>query len=242
MEKIGKREGFGELLGEGVKRAAEQIGNGAEKYAMHVKGLEVPGYEPRAVKGYGLSYAVSSLGAQHNWGRPTDELTRAIDPLTEEDKGEEILSVAKRQVMSDNLLECVFGNSGLTAEARNQLLVAATGLEEFGDPAYVDRVGERVLCLERAYNIREGFSRKDDTLPERFLTEPLEDAGLATGEIVRNLDGLIDEYYDASGYTRDGIPTPQKLKELGLEKVIPDMERFMKGKQATRKLRGKVKR
>jgi aldehyde:ferredoxin oxidoreductase len=144
--------------------------------------------------------------------------------------------------MFDNVLECAFGNSGLTAEARHRLLVAATGFEEFGDPAYLDRVAERVLCLERAYNIREGFSRKDDKLPERFLTEPLEDAGLATGEVIHNLDGLIDEYYDVSGYTRDGIPTPQKLKELGLEKVITDIERPMKGKQATGKSRGKVKR
>ncbi len=243
VEKIGKREGFGELLGEGVKRAAEQIGNGAEKYAMHVKGLEVPGYEPRSVKGYGLSYAVSTIGAQHNWGRPFDELTRTRDPLADEGHGEYIFAVAKRQVMFDNLLECVFGNSGLTTEARNQLLVAATGFEEFGDPAYVvDRVGERVLCLERAFNIREGFSRKDDILPERFLTEPLEDAGLATGEIIRNLDGLVDEFYDVSGYTRDGIPTPQKLKELGLEKVTTDMESFVKGKRATGKRRGRVKR
>jgi aldehyde:ferredoxin oxidoreductase len=227
-QKIGQREGFGELLGEGVKRAAEQIGKGAEKYAMHVKGLEVPGYEPRAVKGYALSYAVSPMGAQHNWGRPTDELTRARDPLPDEGHGEYIVSVAKRQVMNDNILECVFANSGLTAEARNQLVVAATGFEEFGDPAYVDRVAERILCLERAFNIREGFSRKDDTLPERFLTEPLEDAGPATGEIVRNLDGLINEYYDACGFTRQGIPTPQKLRELGLDYLIPDMEKSIK--------------
>jgi aldehyde:ferredoxin oxidoreductase len=228
VQKIGKREGFGALLGEGVKRAAAQIGNGAENYAMQVKGLEIPGYEPRAVKGYALSYAVSSIGAQHNWGRPFDQLTRARDPLADEGHGEYIAEVARKQVMFDNVLECSFANSGLTAEARNQLLVAATGFEEFGDPAYLDRVAERVLCLDRAFIVREGFSRKDDTLPERFLTEPLEDAGLATGQIVRNLDGMIDEYYEVSGYTGNGIPTPQKLKELGLDKVIPDMERFMK--------------
>jgi aldehyde:ferredoxin oxidoreductase len=195
---------------------------------MQVKGLEIPGYEPRAVKGYALSYAVSTIGAQHNWGRPFDQLTRTRDPLADEGHGEYIAAVARRQVMFDNILECGFANSGLTAEARNQLLVAATGFEEFGDPAYLDKVDQRVLCLERAFNIREGFSRKDDTLPERFLTEPLEDAGLATGEIVRNLDGMIDEYYEVSGYASNGIPTPQKLKELGLDKVIPDMKKFMK--------------
>ena len=228
VQKIGKREGFGELLGEGVKRAAEQIGKGAEKYAIHVKGLELPAYEPRAVKGYALSYAVSTLGAQHNWGRPSDELTGARDPLTDEGHGEYIALVARRQVMMDCILECVFANSGLTPEARNQLVVAATGFEEFGDPAYLDRVADRVLCLERAFIVRDGFSRKDDTLPTRLLTEPLEDAGPATGQIVRNLDGLIDEYYDAAGYTRNGIPTPQKLRGLGLEKVISDIEKFMK--------------
>jgi aldehyde:ferredoxin oxidoreductase len=223
IEKIGKREGFGELLGEGTKRAAEQIGQGAERYAMNVKGIEIAGYEPRAVKGYALSYAVSTIGSTHMWARPFSDLDTRTDPLADEGKGELILLEATRQAIGDCITECVFGNRGLNHDLRNQLLVAATGIEEFGDQAYLDKAGQRILCLERAFNIREGFSRKDDTLPSRFLTEPLLNAGPATGQIVRNMDGLVDEYYDAAGYARDGIPTPQKLKDLGLEYVISEM-------------------
>jgi aldehyde:ferredoxin oxidoreductase len=228
VEKIGRREGFGELLGEGVRRAAEHIGRGADKYAIHVKGIELPGYEPRAVKGFGLSYAVSNCGGIHTYGRPSLELARNIDPLAEEGKGKLVASVQKGYAIADCVLECPFANAGLTPELRNQLLVAATGIEEFGDPAYLEKVGERIVCLERAFNVREGFSRKDDTLPSRFLTEPLENAGPATGQTVQKQDTMLDEYYDAVGYTRQGIPTPQKLNELGLGGVINDIERFMK--------------
>lgn len=226
--KIGKREGFGELLGEGVRWAAEQIGRGAERYAMHVKGIEMPGYEPRAVKGYGLSYAVSNIGSSHMYARPTRELAQEIDPLADEGKGEYIASVQKEQAVRDCILECVFGDSGLTPELRNQMLVAASGFDEFGEPAYLEKIGERIVTLERAFNVREGFSRKDDTLPSRFLTEPLERAGPATGEIVRKLDILLDEYYAAMGYTRQGIPTVERLRELQLGEVAEEINKFVR--------------
>ena len=228
VRKIGNREGFGELLGEGVRRAAEQLGRGAERYAMHVKGIEMPGYEPRAVKGYGLSYAVSNIGGSHMYGRPAEELAGKIDPLADEGKGEYIASVQKEQAVRDCVLECVFGDSGLTPELRNQMLVAASGFEEFGEPAYLEKLGERIVTLERVFNVREGFSRKDDTLPSRFLTEPLEKAGPATGETVRKLDVLLDEYYAAMGYTQQGIPTVKRLRELGLKDVGEEIEKLVR--------------
>jgi len=92
----------------------------------------------------------------------------------------------------------------------------------------VEKIGERTLCLERCFNVREGFDRKDDTLPKRMRTEPLQNAGPATGQTFKNLDGLLDEYYDALGYTRNGIPSEAKLKELGLEGVAKDIEKFSK--------------
>jgi aldehyde:ferredoxin oxidoreductase len=223
IEKIGRREGFGELLGEGVVRAARCIGKGAEAYAMHAKGLELPGYEPRAVKGYGLSYATSNIGGSHMYGRPRDELYGRLDPFAEEGKGDSIALVQKEQALDDSAIVCNFGTSGLTRQFLGRLLVAATGINEFGDVAYLDRVGERIMCLERAFNVREGFDRKDDTLPARMLTEPLQNAGPATGQVIRSLDILLDEYYDALGYTQQGIPSREKLQELGLEEVAKDV-------------------
>jgi len=228
VEKIGRRDGFGYLLGEGAKRAAEQIGRGAKRFAMQVKGIEIPGYEPRATKGYALSYAVSNIGSTHMYGRPWAEMARTADPLAEEGhgKGEMIFSSQRGQAIDDSAIVCNFGSMGLTSELRNQLLAAATGVDDFGDAAELDKVGERIVCLERAFNVREGFARKDDTLPDRFLTEPLLNAGPATGQIVGNLDGLIDEFYQISGYTSQGIPTPRKLQELGLSDVAKDIQHF----------------
>jgi len=229
LERIGSRQGFGKLLGEGTKRAAAQIGKGAEDYAIHIKGLELPAYEPRAVKGYGLILATSNIGASHMYGRPRDELAGKKDKLTEVDKGKDAATAESTQATQDSVIQCSFTPvTGLNAEQRSQLLVAATGFKEFGDPSYVEKVGERTLCLERCFNVREGFDRKDDVLPKRMRTEPLKNAGPATGQIFKNLDGLLDEYYDTLGYSRKGIPTPEKLNELGLGGVAKDIAKFNK--------------
>lgn len=223
--KIGRREGLGQVLGEGVKRAAEYIGKGAETCAMHVKGSEIPGYEPRAVKGYGLIYATSNIGANHMYGRPREEVAGSKDRFADEGKGERIARAQIEQAVNDSLIQCNFGATGLLPELRNRLLVAATGFEEFNDSSYLDKIGERIVCLERAFNVREGFGRQDDILPLRMLNEPLENAGPATGQRMQNLEGLLNEFYEAVGYNHQGIPAQQKLRELGLEWVINDIER-----------------
>ena len=87
-------------------------------------------------------------------------------------------------------------------------------------------VGERIYNLERVFNVREGFNRKDDVLPERFLKEPLGKAAAGVGERYKNFDKMIDEYYQVRGWNKNGIPTPEKLRALGLEEVIKDIERF----------------
>ena len=229
VEKIGRREGFGELLGEGTKRAAEHIGKGAETCAMHVKGLEIPAYEPRAIKGYGLIFATSNIGASHMYGRPREEFAGTKDRFADEGKGEDIARAQIGQAAQDSVIQCSFGAAtGFTPQLLSELLVAATGFNEFGDPAYLNKIGERIICLERLFNVREGFSRKDDTLPARMLTEPLKNAGPATGQVIRKLDTLLGEYYDALGYTHNGIPSVEKLTQLGLGWVVEDIERFVK--------------
>jgi aldehyde:ferredoxin oxidoreductase len=223
IEKIGKREGIGKLLGEGVKRAAEGIGQGSDAYAIHIKGLEIPGYDPRSVKGYALSMATSNIGGSHMYGRPKDEMGGKVNSYAEKNKGESIARVQKEQAIDDSVISCAFGNTGLTLEMLSEYLFAATGIEEFRDPDNLLKIGERIICLERAFNVREGFGRKDDTLPQRMFKDPMKNAGLATGQKVENLDGLLDEYYRAFGYSKEGIPTAEKVCELGLENVIGDI-------------------
>ncbi|MGB9618046.1 MAG: aldehyde ferredoxin oxidoreductase C-terminal domain-containing protein, partial [Desulfomonilaceae bacterium] len=117
---------------------------------------------------------------------------------------------------------CNFADSGMTRRLLGELLSYGAGFPELMEEKNLRTVGERIVCLERCFNVREGFSRKDDTLPKRMTSTPLQNAGPATGEIVRNLDDLLDEYYDALGYTRDGAPTPEKIRELGLENLVKD--------------------
>ncbi|MBN1176985.1 MAG: hypothetical protein JXA51_04825, partial [Dehalococcoidales bacterium] len=109
-----------------------------------------------------------------------------------------------------------------------RMLYAVTGIEEFADWSYLGRVGERVWNLDRAFNARDGFDRRHDTLPERLQTEPLHviDAE-GEGQMVRDLDGFLDEYYKLRGWTANGIPGREKLEELGLDYVVKDMEPFL---------------
>jgi aldehyde:ferredoxin oxidoreductase len=224
IEKIGKKEGLGRLLAEGVKRAAEQIGGGAEVSAMHIKGLELPGYEPRGVKGYALSMATSNIGGSHMYGRPREEFSGQSDPLSETGKGNLIARVQKEQALEDSLIACTFGNTGLDTAMYARFLVAATGIEDFEDTANLLQIGERIVCIERCFNVREGFNRKDDVLPIRMRSEPLLQAGPATDQIVGNLDHLLDEYYQSMGYSTEGIPDIKRLKELDLQATINDMK------------------
>lgn len=230
IEQIGKRKGFGKILGEGTRKAAEAIAKGSIHYAMEVKGIELPAYEPRAIKGYALSYAISNIGGSHMYARPFKEVNLEVDPTSEELwKCAEVIMEQKRLVIWDCTMICPFGQAGIEPfgkEPRSihfEMLAQATGFDPFADSDYLDRASERIVTLERAFNNREGFRRKDDTLPLRFTTEPLKNAGPYTGEMVRNLEGMIDEYYRLMGYDNDGVPTPERLEALGLDRVSEDL-------------------
>jgi len=226
IEQIGQREGFGRLLGEGVQRAAKQLGGGADAFAMHIKGLELPGYEPRGAKGYALSMATSNIGGSHMYGRPREEFSGQVDPLVEAGKGDLIARVQKEQALEDSLIACTFGNTGLDTAMYARLLLAATGIEDFEDAKSLLIIGERIVCIERCFNAREGFGRKDDTLPERMRKEPLQQAGPATDQVVGNLEHLLDEYYQALGYTAQGIPGIDRLHALDLPEAVEDIKTY----------------
>lgn len=238
LGKIAKREGIGDVLAEGVLRAARRIGKGAEYYAMHTKGMELAAYEPRAAKAHGLNYATSPLGGSHCYGYARQEIfgvpiPRPVDRFADDGKGD-ITYINQRDTALNELgILCSFARAGvMDPQFLGELLAAATGFDEFADVAYLEKVAERSLVLERSFIVREGFDRKDDTLPLRMLTEPLENAGPATGQVVRMQDALLDEYYDAMGCDRNGIPTPQRLAELELDFVLRDLAPVERERQA----------
>ena len=232
IEMIGNRKGIGDILAEGVKRAAERIGKGSEEYAMHAKGLEMPGYEPRALKSLGMHYALNNAGANHCYGYSSQELgnprPRLVDAAADEDKGD-IVKYNQDFVAAIELVNaCTFPANNLELfglELIASMLVAALGETKFGSADYLWLVGEKVYNLERCFNIREGFSRKDDILPKRMYTEPLQ-GGMRDGEIIRKPDVIIDEYYGARGWDKNGIPTKATLKRLGLEDLDKDIAKF----------------
>ncbi|MCS7125403.1 MAG: aldehyde ferredoxin oxidoreductase family protein [Aigarchaeota archaeon] len=207
-EEIGERKNFGNILAEGVVRAAQAIGRGAEYYAIHVKGMELTAYEPRAFYGMGLAFATSSRGACHNVGGWTirDELLKPkIDRYAVKGKGILVKTTQDVRGYIDSIGLCTIPRRSLnfTDAPKPDVLKYVIGMELKED---LVTIGERVYCLERLILNREGITRKDDMLPKRLMSEPIPD-GPAKGHVLSPeiFNTMLDEYYDARGWTRDGI-------------------------------------
>ena len=215
--RTGYRSGFGDEIALGSKRLAERYG--APELAMHVKGLELPAYDPRAVKGHGLGYATSNRGGCHLRAyliapEILDALTivpEKLDPLKTEGKAKWVKLYQDIFAICDSLVVCKFLTFGLGVEDFKNLTNPITGWNWTTEDMLL--TGDRIYTLERMFINREGFTRKDDTLPQRLLKEPMPE-GPAKGHVVE-LDKMLDEYYDVRGW-KDGKPTKKKLKELGL--------------------------
>ncbi len=230
LRKIGLREGFGSILAEGVVRASRIIGRGAEAYAIHTKGMELPAYEPRGAKSHGFNYATSNIGGSHCYGYAAQEVfgvpfPRPINRFEEAKNADIVIGNQDGTATGEVGIVCAFSRGwGWYPGNFGSLLAAATGVELFADLAFLQKLGERILNLERAFNVREGFGRKDDKLPARMLTEPLHTLGApGEGEMVREMEEFLDRYYELRGWTGDGAPTPGKLAELGLGEMTKDM-------------------
>jgi len=218
LEMMGRGEGIGALLSCGVREAARVIGRGSERFAMHVKGLELPAYDPRGAVGMGLAYATSDRGACHLRAWPVGEEILSTkgryDPLSSEHKAELVKSQQDWFSVVDSCGLCLFSTFALSPDQVADLLYAFTGFEEHGNGDSLMRIGERIYNLTRLFNVREGVSRQEDTLPERLLKEPLA-AGPAAGNLP-DLEGMLSEYYLVRGWDAEGHPTVTKLRELGL--------------------------
>ncbi len=216
---IGKKEGIGAILSEGTRLASEKI-KGSSGFAIHVKGLELPGYDPRGMKGQGLTYALADRGACHVRSNTlrTELLIPGANRYTYEGKPLMVSELQLTYVIYDVLISCAFGGFAITPPDFAQAVSAITGwsftLEE------LRTVAQRVWNLTRLFNVREGFGRKDDTLPERLFNES-SSKGPSSGQIVDReaFEKMLDEYYTIVGWdVTTGAPTAKKLEEMGIEK------------------------
>jgi aldehyde:ferredoxin oxidoreductase len=225
VEKIGKREGIGEILADGVKVAAEKIGKGSEKLAAHIKGVEVTGYDLRCLKTAALGFAVSFRGADHNrHGAYAFDVKGKVNRLiAEKGRGKLVRGMEDSYAVIDSLMVCKFsrGTYYKEFEDMSKLYSLVTGSEM--TPDGLKLAGERINNIGRLFNIREGLGRKDDTLPYKVMHLPIPDEGPSKGAFVtqEELDLLLDDYYEARGWTREGVPSIEKLKELGMDDLIP---------------------
>lgn len=239
VEKIAKREGIGDLLAEGTKVMAQKLGGGSSAFAMNVKGLELPAYDPRAAKICGLGFVTANRGGDHITGfieAPTFidapilivEESSIEDPLNAKPEEAKILMDMEDALTSlDALGGCKFMGALLKAEDLVDLIRSATEWKDFSTDEF-RKCGERIYNLIRVYCNREGIRRKDDVLPERLMKDPLPD-GPAEGMVLDadTLEMLKDAYFRYRGWNlSDGVPSVAKLQELGLDELIEDVKKM----------------
>lgn len=230
LEWIGtRRTRLGNILAEGLRGAAAAIGRGADRFAFHVKGMALTSMDPRGFKGTGLGYAVSSRGADFSNPYPSLECgytpRKAVeifgdaglgDRRSENGKGRMVRYTASVSAVLDSTGLCkipylsLLNDFALTVPA--ELLTAVTGAPV--TPAGLLAAGERIVTAERLLNLRLGLRRADDTLPARFCQQPIA-AGICAGLFV-TIEPMVRDFYAEMGWDSDGIPTPERLRELGL--------------------------
>ena len=211
----GLREGFGDKMAVGSYRMAETYG--CPELSMSVKKQEMPAYDGRGVQGMGLEYATSNRGGCHVRGYLTSPevlgIPTKLDPLVTTDKAAWLKTFQDLTAVVDSAGICLFTTFALGLPEIGEMLRTALGWEYTDED--ILQMGERIWNLEKIFNIEAGFSKDDDTLPERLLKEPLP-SGPAKGK-VSELDIMLKEYYEVRGWDKDSIPTKEKLKELSIK-------------------------
>lgn len=211
-EATGYREGFGDEIAEGSKLMGEKFNN--PDVFMGSKGQEFPAYDPRGFQGMGVAYATCNRGACHlrAW-TPGMESAEGGDPHTTDGKSEWVVHEQHRSTAHDNTGLCLFvGFAGGVLETFVPITAAATGVEYTAEDFV--KIGERTWNLERLWNLKAGFTKADDTLPKRLLNDGHKE-GPSKGVTV-NLDAMLPIYYESRGWDEEGVPSKDKLAELGL--------------------------
>lgn len=210
-----RKEKIGDILAEGVRTAAEKIGQGSDAYAIHAKGLEIPGYDPRGVFGMGLAYATADRGGCHQraWVAKAELYDPGLNRFSFEKKAKIVKEVQDERAAFFSLVLCDF--APISEEDCVDLWNLATGFDHTVE-SYL-RAGERIWNLIRLFNLREGLNPSADTLPSRFFTDPFT-KGPAKGIVLskQEFQQSLKEYYNLRGWSETGIPTKKKLEELDL--------------------------
>ena len=223
IDEIGAREGLGALLANGSRAASRTIGRNSERFAAHVKGLELPGYEPRTLQAMALGLAVNARGADHNRsGAYEADLSGAHDRLTGGPAHVAgAIETENRAAIMDSLILCKFLRGVFEdpfPEWAN-LLNTVTGWDVDADE--LATTARRIVLAKRMFNLREGWTREEDWLPDRFLSEPLELTSGRTATLTASrLEAMIDSYYQGRGLEHTGVPTPDTLSELELQSLV----------------------
>jgi len=201
---IAKKEGIGKLLSEGSKRVSEKV-EGSRAFAMHVKGMELPGYDPRGMKGQGLSYAVADRGGCHVRANTLRTellgLPEPIDRYGYENKAEMVRDLQLEYATFDCIIACLFGGFAITLEDYADAISAETGWSLTQEE--LRTIAERAWNTTRLFNVREGFTREHDTLPERLFAEA-STSGPSEGEVVdrASFEKMLEEYYEVVGWDK----------------------------------------
>ncbi|KAF5051781.1 MAG: aldehyde ferredoxin oxidoreductase family protein [Sedimentibacter saalensis] len=228
-DKISRLEGVGSLFRKGIRGAVEIIGQESAGIAVEVKNLDLPAHDPRAVYGLAVNYATSPRGACHERGNPQASALGLFYPdcdmdspperFDEDSAGYCAYVYQNTSMLFNNLTMCKFmvNNGGLTVTEIGKELKVSTGLD------YTNRdllkTSERGIALQRLINVRDGMSRKDDTLPPKMLQAAV--IGGRAGKSPAAFEKMLDDYYKLRGWDENGIPTAKTLEELGLEDYIP---------------------
>ncbi len=242
VERIARRQGFGNVLAEGSKRAAEMIGKGAEQSSINVKGQEVPMHEPRLKHGLGVGYGVSPTGADHchnmhdtGYVKNVDSLKPwgILEPMPADYLGPEKVRVLKLQANIKSFNNCAVICQFVPWDLPHYEALAAAITGWATTHFELLQVGERAVTMTRVFNLRRGFTAKDDKLTERFF-KPFKDGPLAGVGVDREAwEKARITYYRMMGWNDEGVPTPERLYELGIGWAVECLPEEMRRQAGT---------
>jgi aldehyde:ferredoxin oxidoreductase len=223
IEEIGGRDGLGDLLSLGSRAASKIVGQNSDKFAAHVKGLELPGYEPRTLQAMALGLAVNARGADHNRsGAYEADLSGAHDRLAGgEPHVAGAIETENRAAVMDSLILCKFLRGVFEDPFPEwaELLSHVTGWDVDADE--LATTARRIVLAKRLFNLREGWTREEDWLPDRFLSESLElESGRTATLTATRLEAMISSYYRGRGLEETGVPSPGTVNELSLHGLM----------------------